>query len=383
MDRRKFQRVALPVGLLFCMLLIVFTEGILFWRAGIVIQKEEQRQIGALIKEYPELEPEVIKSLSEDLDSDETLAAVKLGRELEEKYGYDLKDSRMYEIYRFYMFGAVLVLAAGALVCFVFVRKSVKEAGNDREEKNRLEESLQETRRHAERTKEKLNWEEQETKKLITDISHQLKTPIAALKMSYEIADSTELSREEEQEFAKKEREEVGKLEELLDSFMHLAKLETKMIRIQPKESSLKEILTRAVGSIYMKAYQKKIDIALEEFPDRTVWSDARWTEEVFVNILDNAVKYSPEHTVIHIRVTELVSYMMVEIEDQGPGISQEEAGLIFQRFYRGTESGDVEGSGVGLYLARKILEEQGGTICVKPGRETGSCFVMTIPKEA
>lgn len=87
-----------------------------------------------------------------------------------------------------------------------------------------------------------------------------------------------------------------------------------------------------------MKAYEKSIDISLDEFQDVQIVHDSKWTGEVFVNILDNAVKYSPEHTEIRIRVTELATCMMLEFIDQGTGIPAEEAHRVFQRFYRGNQ---------------------------------------------
>ena len=157
------------------------------------------------------------------------------------------------------------------------------------------------------------------------------------------------------------------------------------MIRLKPENKSLKRTLTQAVNSIYMKAYEKQIDISMEEFTDIRLPHDSRWTEEVIVNILDNAVKYSPSKTAITIRVSELLSYVMIEIQDQGIGISPSEFQNIFKRFYRGNspEIKDTNGSGVGLYLARKIIEQQGGTICAKSsGSHTGSNFILTLPKQ-
>ena len=229
-----------------------------------------------------------------------------------------------------------------------------------------------------------LRREEQETKSLITDISHQLKTPVASLKMSYEIEDSTELSAEETEEFRRKEREDVERLEHLLQAFTQMSKLETGMIRLKPEKAGVKATLARAVAGAYAKAVDKNISIETEEFTDVAVVHDPGWTAEAIGNVLDNGVKYAPAGTCISIRVSELVSYVMIEVEDEGPGIPAEEQPRIFQRFYRGKAEAvrKAEGSGVGLYLTRRILEEQGGTVCVKNGRTGGSKFVITLPKE-
>lgn len=101
------------------------------------------------------------------------------------------------------------------------------------------------------------------------------------------------------------------------------------------------------------------------------------------MNVLDNAVKYSLPGSRIEIRVNPAVSYLFIEVEDEGIGIPSKEYTRIFQRFYRSDVSmvRKEEGTGVGLYLTRKILEEQGGSIRVKKGKR-GSIFQMTLPKE-
>ena len=128
---------------------------------------------------------------------------------------------------------------------------------------------------------------------------------------------------------------------------------------------------------------EKGISVETQEFDDILICHDPGWTAEAFANVLDNGVKYVPSGTRITIRVTKMASLVMVEMEDEGPGIPAKERNRIFQRFYRG-ESEIVrrkEGSGVGLYLTRQILERQGGTVCVKNGGHGGSNFVMTLPK--
>lgn len=154
------------------------------------------------------------------------------------------------------------------------------------------------------------------------------------------------------------------------------------MIHLQPADVSLTDILVDAVNSVYEKAAAKQIAIDTEEFPDIPLFLDRKWTAEALFNILDNAVKYSPTGSLISIRVSALYSFVRVEIEDQGIGIPKEEYNNIFKRFYRGRQKAvqKTEGSGVGLYLSRKILEEQGGTLSVKAAKEQGSIFVVQLP---
>lgn len=404
MDRRKLQRMILCIAVL---LLTLVLGSLLLNGAWRIVYREDARKLGALAAEYPEEEaalaavfngasagsgtdPDAGSNADSDASPSEDPAPSQIGNDtlaeglrLFDKYGYTLSDSiRSGTLWRYALAGAALFTAAIVLVILVLL-KSAAESKKYRKKIVRLEEDLEETRRHFELTERKLRREEQNTKSLVTDISHQLKTPLASLKMSYELADSPELTAEEHAEFTRKEREEVSRMESLLGVFSQLTRLESGMIQIRPENSSLKKTISEAVGSIYMKAFEKGIDISLEEFPDVMIPHDPRWTAEVILNILDNAVKYSPSGTAVSIRVSALASYMMVEISDQGIGIPASDIQNIFKRFYRGSapEVKSADGSGVGLYLARRILEEQGGTICVKTGTDGGSTFALTLPK--
>ena len=154
------------------------------------------------------------------------------------------------------------------------------------------------------------------------------------------------------------------------------------MIQIHSLHESLKKTLTEAVSQIYMKARGKDISIQVEMDDDIVVNHDSKWTVEALTNILENAVKYSPEHTTITVRTQELASNVLIEVEDEGMGIPAEELHKIYQRFYRGRKAKEQvkDGAGGGLYLARKIIEEQGGTIAAKRKAEKGMIFKVTLP---
>lgn len=231
--------------------------------------------------------------------------------------------------------------------------------------------------------KDQMVGEKENTKALVTDISHQLKTPLAALKMSFELMNDNQVEENEKKEFLVRAEKEVKKMDNLLEALTNLSRMEADMIQIMPVESSLKETIVKAVNSLYMKAFDKQIDIEMESFDDVIVPHDPKWTAEAFVNVLDNAVKYSDAGTAVQIRVFPMISYVVIEIEDQGIGIPKIEYQNIFKRFYRGKGERieGTEGSGVGLYLVRKILEEQGGNVRAACGRQGGTVFQMVLPK--
>lgn len=155
------------------------------------------------------------------------------------------------------------------------------------------------------------------------------------------------------------------------------------MIRLEPRKASLKATLVRAVNGIYLKAEEKKIEIEMKEFSDIELLHDPRWTAEAVSNVLDNAVKYSPQGSTVRIRVEPMVSYVFLDVEDEGIGIEKSEYQNIFKRFYRGDrpEVEAQEGAGVGLYLVRKIFEGQGGNVCAVPAHRKGAVIRMMLPK--
>ena len=235
--------------------------------------------------------------------------------------------------------------------------------------------------------KEKAENDKRETKDVVTDISHQLKTPLAAIKSTYELMENGKLSSDERKELETLMGFQIAALEKLILSLVNISRLESGMIDIKLTEGNLFDSVLEAVNSIWLKADEKNISIDFEDCGEDklpTIMCDKKWLSEAFVNILDNAIKYSDENMNISIHIMKLNAMVRIEFKDQGSGISDEEKHSIFKRFYRGNNSSSVEGSGVGLYLARRIISEHNGTIMVKDnvvdGKKKGSIFVVHLP---
>lgn len=235
---------------------------------------------------------------------------------------------------------------------------------------------------YFERVQAKLEVEENNTKSLISDISHQLKTPLASLRMSHELLQSDGLTQEEKDEFFYKEEVEIHRLELLLQELVNLSRLERHMIQIEPEPSGIKQTITGAVNIVIMKAIAKNIDVQVNISEEVVVCHDSKWTVEAIANVLDNAIKYSHENSVISIVTHQLPNLLLIEIEDEGIGIPMEEIHKIFQRFYRGKEALKMtkDGAGIGLYLTRRILEQQGATIVAKRKQNQGTIFKINFP---
>ncbi|WP_317911021.1 sensor histidine kinase, partial [Clostridioides difficile] len=227
----------------------------------------------------------------------------------------------------------------------------------------------------------KLEKEKESVKSLVTDISHQLKTPLASLKLYNTLLIEEELEEDEANEFLLTNKASINKLENLINSLVNISRLEISMINIKKEDNDIKNTILDAVKSVTPKAKNKSITLNLNEFDSRIVPHDKKWTEESIFNVLDNAVKYTQINGEINISVEETANYFKIIIEDNGIGIEKNEFNNIFKRFYRGSadEIESVEGSGVGLYLSRKILEEQGGNIIVSSKVGIGSKFSLFL----
>lgn len=228
--------------------------------------------------------------------------------------------------------------------------------------------------------------EKEETKALVTDISHQLKTPVAALKTNLELLSSEELTENERREFLERAIRQLEGLENLTKALVNVSRMEKGMIQINVRPLPIRDAILSAINRLYEKASGKSISIELsteEAFTDLPVLHDPKWTTEVFVNLLDNAIKYSPADTCITISLLNLTGFLRIDVEDEGSGIPPSEYHSIFKRFYRGPHTAGIEGSGVGLYLAREIVEKQNGILFVRSrnGGRPGSVFSVQLPK--
>lgn len=221
--------------------------------------------------------------------------------------------------------------------------------------------------------------EKEQMKGLISDISHQTKTPIANISVYLEFLQEEELS-EKGREFLDHVEGQVEKLDFLLQSMVKMSRLETGIICIQSKRANLYETLGRAVAALVPAASAKQLRLFVDCDVTVSILHDPRWTQEAIFNVLDNAVKYTDQGGSIHIAVTRQEIFTKISIQDSGKGIARERQAEIFTRFYREPEVHDKEGIGIGLYLGRKIMELQDGYIEVHSGVGEGSEFCMYLP---
>jgi len=217
---------------------------------------------------------------------------------------------------------------------------------------------------------------------LISDLAHQLKTPLTNLKMYQCILDDSSLSPEEVKIFKEKLKVQISKIEWIVQSLVNCMKLEEKTISFTTKSLPLKKTIFEAIDGVQFLADLKNIQIICN---DSSSWNinavhNYNWTREVFINVLENAIKYSDDNSEISISILKTELYIIISISDNGIGIKEQDFNKIFQRFYRCPDVRHLNGSGIGLYLSRLILERENGYITVESIYRKGSTFKIWLP---
>ena len=238
---------------------------------------------------------------------------------------------------------------------------------------SRLYQIMQENRR-------KVDEERRELQSLISDISHQVKTPVSNLKMAADTLLEKPVSEAERIDFIRGIFSQTDKLDFLFQVLVKTSRLETGVIQLEKKPGRLFDTVAQAMSGIVYAAEKKEITVSVDCSEDLTVSHDGKWTSEALFNLLDNAVKYTPAGGKIAVSVVLWEMYVEIKVTDTGKGISESNQAAIFRRFYREEEVHEQQGVGIGLYLAREIAMRQGGYVKVvsEPGK--GSEFSIMLP---
>lgn len=247
----------------------------------------------------------------------------------------------------------IVVLLSGAAVSYVLARRSLEP----------IEEAMEAQSRFA------------------SDASHELRTPLAAIQTENEVAlRNPKLTLARSKEILASNLEEVTRLQALSDGLLHLARQDNREIILEPV--AVAEVAEEAVAHYRKLAQQKHITI-LTKVSDVIIHADRAGLVQVLDILLDNAIKYSPAKTTITVSGSRRGKEGHITVADEGPGISNHDMPLVFERFYRADASRtsqQVSGHGLGLALAHKIVEQSGGTISVKSRPGKGARFSVAFP---
>ena len=219
------------------------------------------------------------------------------------------------------------------------------------------------------------------SKEFMSNVSHEFKTPIASIQGFAKLLKDDKLSEEEKQEYIDIIIEESERLANLSSNIQHLSKLENKKELIKKEKVAIDEQIRKCIVILNNKLEEKNIEIGMDEDKDVFVNVNEDMLQQVWINLINNAIKYTQNGGRIDIIIDEFKDKVIVEVKDNGIGIKEENLEKIFDKFYQEDASHNSEGNGLGLAIVSKIIELHKGSIEVKSKVGEGTSFIVTLPK--
>lgn len=366
--------------------------------------KQNAIMVGNIVKEYPELQEKIIDSMRNEDDSN-----YSLGNKVLSQYSYN-KDLAVYKnpmIYRFYesvfikfiiFIGIFIFLVYGMLLFMSFGFYKKAEGLSEASEKimDGTFEKFTEENKEGEfyilaskfnlmsnRLKESMNNLKREKiflKNIISDISHQLKTPLSSLIMFNDIM-KKDIPKEDRDNFLNLADEQLKRMEWLIINLLKIGRLEGGVVEFQVNKNPLLITINKALGALSEKAKEKEQDIIIDIKDEVYFKHDMEWTAEALSNIIKNAIEHTGKGGKIIISCEETPISLTISIKDNGEGIPRNMQSKIFERFYKGENSTNPTSVGIGLSLSKSIIESQNGSIRVDSEENLGTEFIITFLK--
>ena len=349
--------------------------------------------VAKIQEKYPEIEKEEIIEILNSNNKDN----------LFNEYGYDInKDSYINqnnEVYiKFNILKIFILLLSFMILIYLFVRYYFKRDNeiekiikclekinqknyeidiNDVSEDKLsiLKHEIYKTTVMLKENTEKANQDKINLKNSLQDISHQLKTPLtSSIIMLDNIIDDLGNDIEIKPEFIKKVKKDISKISFLIQSILKLSMFESNTITFIRKEIPVKKIINSSIENIENLCDLKNIKIVVKDRSKNKIYCDYRWQVEALTNILKNAVDYSFNDSIIIVEVDKNNTYTQIKIKDFGKGMSEDETLNIFKRFYKEKNSSS-DSNGIGLSLAKAIIEKDNGRVIVNSSKGEGTTF--------
>lgn len=210
----------------------------------------------------------------------------------------------------------------------------------------------------------------------ISDISHQLKTPLTSMTVMADLLNDEALPQVKRAQFTRTIRMQLERIDWLVSSLLKLSKIDAGTVQFQRKQMNVKQLIETALEPVMIPVDVKDVTVQLNGADTTTAYIDFNWTIEAFINILRNAVSHTSDGGKITISWSENVLFTEITIQDDGPGIPKNDLPYIFNRFYRGENASD-DSVGIGLAMAYSIVKEQDGDIEVASSSQTGTAFTI------
>ena len=219
-------------------------------------------------------------------------------------------------------------------------------------------------------------------KDMISDISHQLKTPLAALRLYVDILAEEPGNPEAVRRFTDRSAQSIDRMESLILSLLKIMRLDTGSISFEPRPYPVEELMQKSSEDLFTRAEQEGKQLILEGDPSVTLTCDADWLAEAFGNLIKNALDHTAAGDIIRISWKSSLAMLRILVSDNGCGIAPEDIHHIFKRFYRGKQDRHTQGIGLGLPLAKSVIEGQGGTLSVQSSPGKGTTFTASFLTE-
>lgn len=227
-----------------------------------------------------------------------------------------------------------------------------------------------------------LKEDKENLKDFLSDISHQLKTPLASLVMFNDLLrENVDMPKVDRVKFLEKSDEQLIRMEWLIMNLLKLGRLEANAIKFEEEMQPLNETINLAVSSLKGEASKKGQELIITGDLEAQVFHDKEWLSEAISNIVKNAIEHTEENGKIEIKVYKGPLITKIYIKDNGPGISRQMQKKVFKRFYKGENNKNPKSIGIGLSLAKSIVEEQGGEIKIVSEEGIGTTFIISFIK--
>lgn len=390
---------------LFLILVVLFgISGLYYWK---IVKDNRQyylqvyaQVVNSLVEKHPELEQELVEIISN--------ASTNVDRTLLEKYGINEEDPsylpefQNLEKKEWTTFSICLGIGFVVLLIFYLIRLLLFYRQLDRlnqyitgilcgREGTKPTDYKEGTFSILKNDIYKITWELMENKaslkkdkkyleETLSDISHQLKTPLTSMYMINDLLEKDHLEEKAKQEFLTKNRQQLERIEWLVTALLKLSKLESGTIQLKRESVNAKHLIEESVAPQRIPMELKNQELVIDVARDLTVACDFNWTREALVNIIKNAQEHTPENGQIKIKVTDNPIYVEILITDTGEGIAEEDIHHIFERFYKGKRN-SKESIGIGLHMAKNIIDRQYGNIDVTSKKGLGTTFQIKLYK--
>ena len=252
---------------------------------------------------------------------------------------------------------------------------------NDNSELSKLRNELYKTTILLKETAEQSEKEKENLSTAIADISHQLKTPLTSIRIMLDnISDNPDMEKEIREDFLSDISKQIDWISSLVISLLKIAKFDAGTIKMENKEINVKDLINNVIENLAIIIEVKEIKIITNIDESATFIADYKWQLEALTNILKNAIEHSRQSSKIYITVENTSLFLKIKIQDEGQGISKKDLKHIFERFYR-TQNSSENSIGIGLSLAKTIIEQNNGYIKVDSEIDKGTTFEIRFLK--